>query len=300
MRTLAAETPISNPAEFPLVAWGRRVEDALYTLHLFGSAGIAAFGWAMCRLLRVAATPWVILWFAAGLFIYNVDRLRADPADELNIPQRVRSADGLRPWSILLLIASAAALLLVPLARRDWTTLGFVLLGTPFCLNYSIPLRGRRSKDIPYLKTFFAPTLVLVAVFVLPLTHLERPVDARFVASLALWGWGVLMGNMILCDLRDLDGDLQTGVGSIPTLLGRAKTRQLLWLLAAGTCLVGLAMACFFRDLARRGAVLAVATSLYIGFLTLAVNRPRGERFYERWVEGILFVPAILVAAIPS
>ena len=72
------------------------MEVLLHALSLYGAAGIAAFGWAVCRLLDWSVEPWILLWSCAALLIYNADRLRPDPADLVNIPQRAvrKSASG--------------------------------------------------------------------------------------------------------------------------------------------------------------------------------------------------------------
>jgi 4-hydroxybenzoate polyprenyltransferase len=274
----------------------RRAEDFLHALHLFGAAGIAAFGWAVCRLLGLDAEPWVPLWFCAGLLVYNVDRLRRDPADGFNLPRRATASRRLRRLGFLLAAAAAGTLLLLPLWRRDWPTLALILLGVPVVLNYTIPFRGRRLKDVPYLKSFFAPTLVLLAVFGLPLVH--APLDFPLLATplVAAWAWGLLLANMLLCDVRDIAGDRQTGVVSLPSEIGLVRTRRLVWALAAVTG--GLAIQLMlFGPKGTRGAWIALGLggSLYVAGLALAVTWPRSERFYERWVEGLLFLPAFVV-----
>jgi 4-hydroxybenzoate polyprenyltransferase len=274
-----------------------QAEDFLHALHLFGAAGIAAFGWAICQLLGLPAEPWVPLWFCAGVLVYNVDRLRRDPADGFNLPQRARATRRLRRLSFLLTAASAVTLLAVPIWRRDWSTLALILLGVPVVLNYSIPFRGRRLKDVPYLKSFFAPTLVLLAVFGLPLVHTPWAFPLLATPLVATWAWGILVSNMLLCDVRDIDGDRRTGVISLPSEIGLPRTRRLVWALAAVTGGVATQLM-LFGPTATRGAWLALGLggTLYIAALGLAVSWPRSERFYERWVEGLLFVPAIIVA----
>lgn len=302
VRTVEAELVAVEPvSEWALrlqrgLVLARRAEDFLHALHLFGAAGIAAFGWAVCRLLGLDAEPWVPLWFCAGVLVYNVDRLRRDPADGLNLPRRATASRRLRRLGFLLAAAAAGTLLLLPLWRRDWATLGLILLGVPVVLNYTIPFRGRRLKDVPYLKSFFAPTLVLLAVFGLPLIH--APLDFPLLATplVATWAWGLLLANMLLCDVRDIAGDRQTGVVSLPSEIGLVRTRRLVWALAAVTG--GLAIQLMlFGPKGTRGTWIALGLcgTLYVAGLAFAVTWPRSERFYERWVEGLLFLPALVV-----
>jgi 4-hydroxybenzoate polyprenyltransferase len=268
----------------------------MHALHLYGSAGIAAFGWAVCRLLDWDARPWLPLWFAAGLLVYNIDRLRHDPADEVNTPERLAASQRLRRWGLAVAALSAGVLLFVPLLRRDWITLALAAGGTLICLHYSLPFRGRRWKDLPLLKTFFAPGIVAAAIFGLPLMHGTWRTFSVETALVGAWATSRLLANMILCDLRDLAGDEARGVVSLPHTLGPRGTEALLWALTAFSGGVAFGLA-FTADPRWRIAwiTLGAIGALYLGVLIAAVRRPRSERFYERWVEGLLLLPALIV-----
>ncbi len=273
----------------------RGMEATVQTLHLYGAAGIVAFGWAMCRLLHCEARPWLPFWFCAALLMYNVDRLRRDPSDGLNIPKRAEAAQRLRPWSWLLVAISALTLVALPIARRDWLTLALSTGGAMVCLNYSLPVRGFRLKDVPLLKTFFAPSLVIAAVFGLPLFH-GRAQATGLSLLIALWAWGILFSNMVLCDLRDIPGDRKCGVVSVPSRLGYSRTYVLLYGLAGFTGALGALIALINRRYAMLWFWLAGLNSAYVGGLIVAARKAQSERFYEWWVEGVLFVSAIVLA----
>src|ERR1700712_5409009 len=99
-----------------------QLEKLLHGLHLYGAAGIAAFGWAVCRLLDWPAGPWLPLWFSAALLIYNADRLRRDPADAFNVPLREKATRQFRQVSFAVLIGAALLLIIWPVTHRDWIT----------------------------------------------------------------------------------------------------------------------------------------------------------------------------------
>jgi 4-hydroxybenzoate polyprenyltransferase len=199
----------------------------------------------------------------------------------------------------LVLVFSGVVLVGLPILRRDWLTLMLVLGGGLVSLNYSIPLFGFRFKDVPLIKTFFAPTIVTASILGLPWLHL-RPgfVGGAVLGVAALRSWSFLMFNMIICDLRDRSGDETCGIRSLPVVLGERGTR---WLLAA---LLGslelLAFAAYHFAAPGRSApwaILCLLGPIYLGGLLLAVRKPRSERFYEWIVEGMLFLPAIAVCA---
>lgn len=181
---------------------------AVHALHIYGALGIVAFGWTLSRLLHFRCENYAPLWFAGALFVYNIDRLKRDPADAINIPRRLEQTARLRKFSVAIVAASAAALFAMPVFMHDWLMLLFVLAGGFVCLNYSIPLAGFRLKDIPFLKTFFAPSLLAAAYFGPPLLDQGLFVSAANCVAAGAWTWCVLLFNMILCDLRDIEGDL--------------------------------------------------------------------------------------------
>ena len=271
----------------------------LHTLSIYGALGITAFGWAMGQLFNWEVGPWMPYWFCAALLVYNADRLRRDPADALNIPLREAAAARLRVLSFIVLIASALVLVVLPIVWRDWLTLVLVLGGALVSLNYSIPLFGFRFKDVPLLKTFFAPTIVTASVLGLPWLHLGNSrTDLTTLALGSLRSWSFLMFNMIICDLRDRAGDEACGIRSLPVVLGDKRTRWLLVAMLAAIEMLALA-ACTLDSSTHRDAwaVMCVLGPVYLGGLLLAVRQPRSERFYEWLVEGMLFLPAVAVWA---
>jgi 4-hydroxybenzoate polyprenyltransferase len=267
--------------------WFPALRDALrplHALHLYGAAGIAAFGWSLGCWMGFDSGKLLPLWFAGALVVYNLDRLKRDPADARNTPERVRWHGSVRRSSWLLTGAGAAVLVLWPLWIGDGGLLLLTGLALPLSLSYSFPLLGPRLKDVPVLKTLFAPLVVLAAVLVPPILLQGLAVSPALLLA-AGWGWTVLMFNMVLCDLRDIDGDRAAGTGSLPVLLGVAGTQGLLWLLiAAGTLCA----------LARGWPVLAGATLALLSPLALAARRRRNEAFYEWLAEGTLFLPALV------
>jgi hypothetical protein len=156
--------PSSNKPVFLLRARVADLAALFQTLCFFVAAGIASFGWAICHLLGWPAAPYLPLWFCSALLIYNADRLRRDPADALNIPRRAAASARSRKLSLAVLAGAVVVLVGLPIVRGDWLTLGLIAAGTPVCLGYSAPIFGIRFKDVPLLKTLFAPTIVSVAV----------------------------------------------------------------------------------------------------------------------------------------
>ena len=296
--------PIENPPRRAIFA---EIETVIHALSLYGAAGIVAFGWAMGHFLGVPTAPWLPLWFCAALLIYNCDRLRHDPADLLNIPNRAAACASWRPAILATVICSALVLVGLPAWRQDWLTLHCVLAGAIVSLGYSIPTLGFRWKDVPLVKTFFAPTVVTLAIFapaflssLAPWEGLREIFRALRLAEfdqqvhlLAAWAWLYLLFNMLLCDLRDRAGDARCGIRSIPVVVGEKGARALLWVLAVigQVLLAALIHSRLIEDLPL--AFLALLSGLCQACLLHATRYPRSERFYEWAVEGLLYLPAL-------
>ena len=274
--------PIENP---PRRTFFAEIETVLHALNIYGAAGIAAFGWAMGCFLGVDGAPWLPLWFCAALLIYNCDRLRCDPADQLNIPRRAAACARWRPAIRGAVIGSALVLIGLPVWRRDWVTLYLVIAGSIVSLGYTIPVLGWRWKDVPLVKTLFAPTVVTAAVFGLML-------DTDTYA-LSGWAWCYLFFNMLLCDLRDRTGDALCGVRSIAVVFGEKGSRRLLWALACAGQVLLVVLIRLDHSIAGGLALLAPLAGFYQAWLIYATRHPRSERFYEWAVEGLLYLPAL-------
>jgi 4-hydroxybenzoate polyprenyltransferase len=275
---------------------GRLARNFL-ALSFFGAFGIAGFGWALSRLLFFDCKKYTPLWFFAALFIYNLDRLKTDPADVVNTPNRSRATAGLRKTGIAIAAASAFAIIALPVFQRDWLMLLLTLGGATVCINYSLAPLGFRLKDIPLLKTFFAPTLVAAAFFVPPLLQQRLDFHTPYFFATVAWTFCALLFNMILCDMRDMRGDAGAGVRTLPVLLGVRGTAIALVTLLVFTAILSVA-AILNAPPARKAAwmLLSPAMVLWLGSLLAALRKPRSESFYEWWVEGILFLPPLAVA----
>jgi 4-hydroxybenzoate polyprenyltransferase len=286
----AGQSSVSEKRPRTLLARTAAAVRLIHLLHLYGAAGIASFGWALGEMLGFDAAPFLPLWFCGALLVYNLDRLKPDPSDALNIPERQSQHACCRNASFAVAAVSACLLVALP-ARMAWAGHGLLLALTPaaavISLSYSFPIFGFRFKDVPLVKTLFAPAVVLLAYFVPPLLRGELRADFAALAAAACSGC-LLLFNMVLCDERDVAGDRALGTRSLPVILGEKNTRRFLAaLLACGVFLAWL----------RGWTLLAAATAVYASALLFALRKPRRESFYEWFVEGILFLPALSVLA---
>ena len=260
----------------------------IHSLYLYGALGVASFGWAFCHKLGINHLSTFLLWFAGAILVYNTDRLKPDPSDPLIKPLRVASSGRFQRTSLGLILGAALVLLLTPILLGEWMLLFLVIAGSLICLGYSVQLFGLRFRDVPVLKTFFVPTLISAAYLVVPLSRAELPIPpSRLLFGLA-WAWCILFFNTLICDLRDLEGDRAAGTVSLPVFLGPAATRRLILGVGAAIPLLALLLSWPWQ---------ALASLFYLGGLIVALRKPRSEAFYEWWVEGLLFLPALVESA---
>lgn len=259
----------------------------LHALYLYGALGLASFGWAFCHKLGFNRFSTLLLWFAGATLIYNIDRLKPDTADALNTPARMASIGKLKRASLGLLFISALVLLMVPILLGEWLLLLLILAGAILSAGYSVKIFGLRFKDVPVLKTFFVPTLVAAAFLIVPLVKAQLHLCPVRLCLGLVWAWCLLFFNMVICDLRDLEGDQAVGTISLPVYLGKRATYRLLVLIGIAIPLLAFLLAWPWQ---------AIASSLYLTGLLIALRAPRSESFYEWWVEGLLFLPASVEA----
>lgn len=273
------------------------LSQAIQALHLYGAATVCALGWAVGNLAGFDPGRFVPLWLAGMLAIYNIDRIKEDPADAFNVPRRHARRETLLPWSLLLIVLSSGVLIIHPLWLGDLRLLGLVAGAALVSIAYSVPVYGRRLKDIPFLKTFFPPAIVAAAYLVPPGAEGSLPMTASTLA-VGLWVSCLLFSNMLLCDLRDVDGDRAARVISLPVAIGPRRTSQTLNALAVVAGMIALALS--ITNLAHRWTwlALAVIVPVYIAALCRAVRQPRSEAFYEWWVEGLFLAPPVICAAV--
>jgi 4-hydroxybenzoate polyprenyltransferase len=205
----------------------------LYLLELVGAAVVTSLGWIVCRILQVDPHASAPLWFAGYLFVYNLDRLYRDPADQINIPIRSRESEHLRPFRIGLCVLSGVTLVLWPALTGHWQLILPIALASAILQFYSRPIPGIgfRFKDLPYIKSVLAPLVIAGILVVWPC--IENGKSFRLKECLIfIWCMLILAINALVFDYRDIEGDAVVGTATIPVRLGQRNSIYLLAVLA--------------------------------------------------------------------
>lgn len=217
-----------------VIAYG--VLSILVSSSLFVAAALLAV--VYFTFLSLQIQPHLPLFFASFLVtfsVYTLNKVTDKEEDAVNTPER-RFLFVNRDW---LLVGLSAVAYAVALLIGAWTgePLAVIFLLVPLLVSivYSI----RLSPSLPRVKDMFVAKSASVTVSLVASTSLFAYMFFNDVYVILFWAFFLsikLFINTTLFDVRDVDGDRQTGVDTIPAMLGIQRTRHLL--LALNTLLI--------------------------------------------------------------
>jgi 4-hydroxybenzoate polyprenyltransferase len=166
--------------------------------------------------------------FLMTLSIYSLNKLTDIKEDSINRPDRIQFLKG-REKQIF--IISAIAMLLSVILACSIEIYTLLPLMIPFIANciYSLQISPKvpRLKDIPFVKNIVVGLSWALVCTLMPAITLDyfSPSMVIVVAYFMLIKDFI---NSTLCDLKDVKGDMQSGVRTIPVVLGPKKTKRVL------------------------------------------------------------------------
>ncbi len=270
--------------------WLKSILISIYLLELVGASAITALGCVACTILEIDWSRSAPLWFAGYLFVYNADRLYADPADRLNTPLRSSWAARLRRFRLVLVCFSAGVLGAWPVVTgRFWLLFPLALIFGILCF-YSRPIPGARFrfKDLPYLKSLLAPTAIAVILVLWPALESGK-IPGQREWLVFFWIFLLLTINALVFDYRDIPGDKLIGTKTIPVLLGRRRTRGLLMLLAGTLVALSTCLYCLRLASPLMPVVLTLGCVVLLGLLRQQIH----PTLLSALADILLFLPAL-------
>jgi 4-hydroxybenzoate polyprenyltransferase len=221
--------------------------------------------------------------------IYSLDKLTDSKEDAINMPER---GDFIKRHRLIIYAASISSYLLsalIVLLVKPWA-LPIMLL--PIIANAAYG--SRISPHIPRLKDIPVMKNLLVAF-----------IWASLITVLAAWGETDLLGiafisyflltksfiNTVLYDIRDLEGDRENDVRTIPVLLGPKWTTILL--LALNSTL----LSCLLLS-PRSWQLLAAMLAIYGYIYILAFNKGINKNALDLCVDGEWMIAYIILLAL--
>lgn len=215
----------------------------LVTSSVFVAVALFAVVYFSFRL--IAVQPHLLLIFGLSLVtfsIYNVNKITDKEEDKVNTPDRANLI-GKREHVVLALsvIAYAAALIIGVFSGKRLVVLSY-LLPLISGVMYSLPMlpNGVRLKDVLFAKNIVIAASIALSTILLLLVSYGRWMP---VTLLVCFLFIKLFINTVLFDVRDVVGDSQQGIRTLPVALGVRRTKILL--LGMNTLLLPLAAVMF-------------------------------------------------------
>ncbi len=276
----AAKTVIFKRAGSNLLIMIRLARKSLRFLvhsNIYLSFGASVVAWLTLFVMQLPFEPALLfIPFAGGMFIYNLNRHTDDKEDIINVPERRRfiSEHGF----YLMVISSAMYLGALYLASmRGWHVLLVAALPGAIASLYSI----KRLKRL----FFFKNALVGLSWGLTPLlvgfyNNLFGPGFFLLAAFFAI----AFFVNTVIFDVKDVIGDSNAKIRTIPIRLGIEKTRTVCHA-ANALALVVLVSSVFLRVLPV-GALVLVPFLAYIYFYTRSAGEKKDGFFYGLVVDG--------------
>ena len=216
------------------------------------AASAAAILFASAQVLGAHLSPW---WYpAAGLgtwTIYLLDSARSRNAeDQRSQPQRAALFERFPVMRLAIPILSATfGLLCVILAQPPTAALWLLLILGAIGIAYAVPMlpiATRQSSALGTLKNFalFKPITICVAwtlgAVLFPAVAGDSEPSIPAILMLTLLLLPLLLGDTLLLDLRDREGDAEAGIATFAVRAGSAPTHT-----AVAICLACAAVVLF-------------------------------------------------------
>lgn len=178
--------------------------------------------------------------FLSVFAVYCMNRLTDKEEDAVNSPERANFVEGNEKILVFILFLSYFTAIILGLLNSFFAM--FIIL-FPLCagITYNI----RISPKIPRLKDIFAVKNIITALSwavgtaFLPLTN-SSGISLTLIISLFYFFFIKSFVNTVLYDIRDIEGDRENGIRTIPVGIGKLKTKKLLLILTSSLIPVSL------------------------------------------------------------
>ncbi len=232
---------------------------------------------------RIDAVVGVV--FCCTLVIYNLDRLiEPNPGDSLHEQWVERHRKPL--WALTALAGVGTAVLAVLLQTPALISL---LVAGVVAVGYCVPVmpgrqRWMRLKELPGAKLLLIAGVWTYATAGLPMIEAQVGFGAQAAAVLSA-RLLFIAAVALPFDVPDMKRDQQSGIATLPTLIGVRSTRRAAIVLALASACVGA-----FNPLPFGAAV--ILSALLTAALLLALRADRGPGYFMVALDGMLLVQA--------
>ena len=242
----------------------REVWEFFLYSSLFLTAAATGMAYVSCLIQGFALSlPAAAILGMVVFSVYNLNRKTDEAEDALNHASRFRVTSAYSRQLFMLAIAAYAGALCIA-ASCGITAIAVAAVPLLSGILYSSPILPqsfgyRRLKEIPVVKNIVVSFAWGCSFSLLPVTvNGAAPGYPALIAFILIFCWTFIAST--LPDIRDSRGDAETGICTIPVLLGIPRTRQILTVfnLVSGALLYYLAIRFLFPD-----AILVIVLSLF-------------------------------------
>ena len=289
-----------GPVEW-LTVFGERAGNALVYSSAYIAVVAAVYVSIAMVLLSLPPSPAPVVMGLVAFAVYTNDRLADVDADQVTNPGR--TAFVRRHENALAVLAAAAYGLAVMLSVLGGpVTLAIALAPGAFWVLYAtdwIPgVRGRirRLKDVLVVNSAWVALAWALSATLLPIGFSGAEVTATAGAAFAYFFLRSFV-NSEIPNVRDVDGDREAGVATLPVVFGVARTRHVLYAVdLLAIALVGYAaLAGHLPALPAAALVVGLVYSLGVASM---VGRLEDGRLLALAAEGEYVVVAVALAPI--
>ncbi len=229
-----------------------------------------------------------LIMFLVTFSVYNLNRKTDEIEDAINHSRRYAFT---KKYAKVLMDASIAAYALAFLIAGMHGIVAVAITAIPLVngILYSIPFlpggfRYRRLKDIPFVKNFIVGLAWAVPVALLPVACTGFS-TGRMTMITGFFFFLLSFVNSTVFDIRDVKGDAESGVQTIPVILGVRRTRILLSVMnLAG---IGIILALSNGCLSAVETAIIAGIAMYVqGYILLFNGTERKHGMYDLLADG--------------
>jgi 4-hydroxybenzoate polyprenyltransferase len=179
----------------------------------------------------LGVTPNVMVCFAVFLMtfsVYSLDKITDSKEDAINMPERSSFLSGRRKLVLCYSLAAyALSALLIFLDRPSNLPIIFIPLAANAVYGSKLISGMPRLKDVPVVKNVVVAISWALVTTLLPAMQMA-PKTGSMIASVLYFMLAKVFINAVLFDVRDVKGDREMGVKTMPVLLGFRRTTAIL------------------------------------------------------------------------
>lgn len=200
----------------------------LFLSSIFTAAMVSLFLYSSFILMGVKPDSLLLFSIFLTFFaIYNINSLTDKEEDSINQPERANYTKDNEKLILFFSILSYFIAILLGL-YVNYLTIPVILFPFIIGILYSVQIHPKvpRMKEIVGVKSFMV-AISFVMITVIPVIFLNR-VDVMIILLFYFFFVKIFI-NTIIFDIRDIEGDKENNIKTIPVAIGKSSTKKLLF-----------------------------------------------------------------------